>query len=147
MNCLGDSGDADYQASLTEGIDSGQVLAVVGTLGTATGNATYTSLALNWLPPLEGVSNLSDKDLAGSASSYSSVVSNTDHFYVQYFARDCGSLPHCFTVTEDMIPVGNLLKFLQRNYIVPGGTRGADPTQVLNPTLIVLNGASRPSSP
>lgn len=147
MNCLGDSSDTDYQASETEGLDSGQVLAVVGTLGTATGNATYTSLSVNWLPPLEGVSNISDKDLAGSASSYSSTVANTDKFYVQYYARDCRNIPNCVTITEDMVPRGNLIKIIQRNYVVPGSTAGPDPTQVVNPTLIVLNGAARPSHP
>jgi hypothetical protein len=145
MNCLGDSSDADYQASATEGLDSGQVLAVVGTLGTATGNAIYTSLSLNWLPPLKGVANITDEALTGSASSYFAPGIATDKFYLHYFARDCRNLRNCLTVTPDLVPVGHLLKIIQRNYIVPGSNRGPDPSRVLNPTLVVLNGSSRPS--
>jgi hypothetical protein len=33
MNCLGDTGDADYQISETVGIDSGEIIAVLGTPG------------------------------------------------------------------------------------------------------------------
>jgi hypothetical protein len=39
------------------------------------------------------------------------------------------------------------LKIVQRNYVVPGSARGADPTRVVNPVLIVLDGASRPKGP
>ena len=36
-------------------LDGGQVIAVVGALGTKTGNSTYTSLSVNWFPELVGV--------------------------------------------------------------------------------------------
>src|SRR5690606_21129279 len=42
-DCLGDNSDADYQISPTGSLDAGEVLAVAGTLGTLTGNATYVS--------------------------------------------------------------------------------------------------------
>lgn len=146
MNCLGDNPDADYQISPTGSLDSGEVLAVVGTLGTATGNATYTSLAVNWIPPLVGIVNVSDPDLKGSASAFSGQVGHTDKLYVHYFARDCGTLPHCHEVTEEMVPRGEEVKIIQRNYIVPGTARGADPRLLVNPSLIVLDGAARPSN-
>ncbi|WP_133717750.1 hypothetical protein [Methylocaldum gracile] len=146
MNCLGDTQDTDYQISPTESIDSGEVLAVAGTLGTATGNATYTSLAPNRIPALVGVTNVSDPDLKGSASSFSETVGNTDKLYVYYFARDCGNLPNCREITEEMVPPGDAIKIIQRNYVVPGSTQGPDPKQLVNPTLIVFDGAKRPSS-
>jgi hypothetical protein len=138
MNCLGDTADADYQVSETVGLDSGEILAVMGTLGTATGNATYTSLSINRLPELVGTSNLSDEDLAGTASAFSSTVGNTNKLYLKYFSRDCGDLPNCHQVTEQMVPRGESLKLIQRNYIVPGSTRGPAPDRVVNPRLIVL---------
>ena len=61
MNCLGDTQDADYQISAdTYQLDNDQVIAAVGTLGTKTGNATYTSLSVNWFPELVGVLNRDD---------------------------------------------------------------------------------------
>ena len=47
MDCLGDTQDASYQFLGGYGFDNGEVYAVVGTLGTATGNATYVSLGVN----------------------------------------------------------------------------------------------------
>lgn len=141
-DCLGDNSDADYQISPTEGLDGGQVLAVVGTLGTMTGNATYVSLSVNWIPPLQGVLNISDKQLQGTAAPFG--IGTADKLYVHYFARHCSGLENCTEVTEQMVPRGGSLKIVQRNYVVPGSARGADPTRVVNPVLIVLDGASRP---
>jgi hypothetical protein len=141
-DCLGDNSDADYQISPTENLDGGQVLAVVGTLGTMTGNATYVSLSVNWIPPLQGVLNVSDKQLQGTAAAFG--VGGADKLYVHYFARDCSGLENCTEVTEQMVPRGGSLKIVQRNYVVPGSARGADPTRVVNPVVIVLDGASRP---
>ena len=71
MNCIGDGQDADYQLSAdTYHLDDGQVIAVVGVLGTETGNATYSSLSVNWFPQLVGVLNLTDEDLKGSAAEF-----------------------------------------------------------------------------
>ncbi|MGZ3808452.1 MAG: hypothetical protein ACXVCE_10225 [Bacteriovorax sp.] len=138
MNCLGDNSDADYQVSKTVSVDEGNVIAAVGVLGTATGNANYVSLSVNWLPPLVGVINRSNDDLAGSAGAFSSTVANTDKLYVQYFARNCTGIPNCTTVSEAAVPRGDWIKIIQRNYVVPGTTRGADPTQLVNPTIIVF---------
>jgi hypothetical protein len=138
MNCLGDTADADYQISETVGIDQGELIAVLGTLGTETGNATYTSLSVNLLPELVGTGNLIDEDLFGTAKAFSSQVDNTDKLYLQYYARDCRKIPNCLSINEKMVPRGADLKFIQRNYIQPGSKRGPDPRQVVNPRLIVL---------
>lgn len=143
MNCLGDTADADYQISPTATIDSGEVLVAVGTLGTATGNATYVSLSANWIQVLKGVLNIRDDDLRGSASVYSDSVSNTENFYVQYFARDCGELRNCEELTQEMVPRGGAVKIIQRNYLVPGSSRGPDPRLVLDPVLLVLDGTDQ----
>lgn len=146
MNCLGDTQDADYQVSPSVSVDDGKVIAIAGTLGTATGNATYVGLSVNWMDVLKGVANVSDKDLQGSASKFSGTVANTDKLYVHYFARDCTGLSDCFEITEDMVPRGGTVKIIQRNYVVPGTTRGPDPHELLNPVTIVLDGTARSAS-
>jgi hypothetical protein len=138
MSCLGDNSDADYQVSKTVSIDQGEIIAVLGVLGTATRNANYVSLSVNWIPPLVGVLNKSDDELAGTADFFAGTVENTGKFYVQYFARNCTGIPDCTTISEATIPRGDLLKIIQRNYVVPGTNRGADPKLVINPTIMVL---------
>ncbi|WP_027157221.1 hypothetical protein [Methylobacter luteus] len=147
MNCIGDNQDEDWRLSQRYSIDSGQVLAVMGTLKTATGNATYSSIALNRSSVLQGIGNVFDEELAGTASAFSETVGNTDPFYVQYFARDCTGLSHCFEVTEEMIPKGETVTFIERNYVVPGTARGADSRQMLTSLVIVFDGKARPQSP
>lgn len=139
MNCLGDTADADYQISKTVSLDKGEVIAAAGVLGTATGNASYVSLSVNWLPPLVGVLNRTHNDLAGSADDYSATVANTDKLYLQYFARDCSGVPNCTAISEKSVPKGEFIKIIQRNYVVPGSLRGGDPTKLVNPSIIVLN--------
>ena len=117
---------------------------MAGTLGTVTGNATYVSLSVNWIPPLQGVLNISEKELQGTAALFGKDIGSANKLYVHYFARDCSGLESCSEVTEQMVPRGGSLKIVQRNYVVPGSARGADPTRVVNPVLIVLDGASRP---
>jgi hypothetical protein len=142
MDCLGDTQDADYQISQSMQIDGGKVVAVMGTLSTATGNATYTSLSVNWFPELVGVSNIDDTDLDGTAAGFSSVLRhrhNADRFYVYYIARDCDGLPNCREISKKLVPTGGLIKFIQRNYVNPGSTNGPDPNKILNPVAIVFD--------
>lgn len=146
MNCLGDNQDASYFIAPGKVLDPGWVYAVVGTLGTATGNATYVALNLNDLSKLKGVFNVPDTQLAGSAASYAGAVNNTDKFYVHYFARNCDAIKNltdgqCTTVTEEMVPLlGNdpVGKFsvIQRSYVRPGTARGALSSDQLRPMII-----------
>ena len=146
MDCLGDTQDADYQLSQSAQIDGGEVVAVVGVLSKETGNATYTSLSVNWFPELIGVANIDDKDLKGSAASFASALQyDSDWFYVYYVARDCTGLARCREISKKLVPAGELIKFIQRNYINPGSSSGPDPKYILNPVTIVLNGANRPT--
>ena len=138
MDCLGDTQDADYQISQSVQIDDGQVIAVIGTLSTETGNATYTSLSVNWFPELVGVMNIDDTDLKGTAASFG--TANSGLFYVFYVARDCTGLTNCREVSTKLVPTGAIIKLIQRNYINPGSTNGPDPAMILNPVVIVLDG-------
>jgi hypothetical protein len=146
MNCLGDTQDTDYQISQSLHIDDGQVIALLGTLATETGNATYVSLSVNWFPALVGVQNLSDLQLRGSAAPFAGALQHDARlFYVHYLARDCGGLHPCVEIPRKLVPVGETIKIIQRNYVVPGSRRGPEPTKLLNPVAIVLDGKSRPS--
>jgi len=145
MNCLGDNQDDEPQISGgTYHLDDGQVIAVVGTLGKETGNATYTSLSVNWFPELVGVLNSDDPVLEGSAEKFKDALSKPDRypkFYVYYFARDCSGLyPYCQEVPRTVVPRGGTIKILQRNYINPGSKRAPDPFKVLNPFSIQFDG-------
>ncbi len=143
MNCLGDNQDADYQISAgTYHLDDDQVIAVVGTLGTKTGNATYTSLSVNWFPELVGVLNRDDPVLEESAKKFQDELTNPyTKFYVYYFARDCSGLyPWCQEISKKLIPRGDTVKIIQRNYINPGSMRGPNPHAVLEPVAIEFDG-------
>jgi hypothetical protein len=148
MNCLADNPDTDYQ--ITQPglyIDDGEVIAAVGTLATATGNATYVSLGVNRFPALVGVTNLSDRDLDGTAASFQGALQHDARlFYVYYLARDCTGLHPCLELTTKMVPVGDQIKLMQRNYVPPGSISGPDPARVLNPFAITLDGRRRPTS-
>jgi hypothetical protein len=149
MNCLADNQDTDYQNTLPPlYLDDGQVIAAVGTLATATGNATYVSLGINRFPALVGVANLSDTDLEGTAASFQAALQHdAGLFYVYYLARDCTGLRPCLEIPRKLLPLGEMLKLMQRNYVTPGSTRGPDPAKVLNPFAIILDGRARPSTP
>lgn len=147
MDCLGDTQDADYQIAQSVSIDDDTVVAVVGTLATRTGNATYTSLSVNWFPQLVGVKNIDDSELDGSAAAFASVLQHDPrYFYVYYIARDCtGLMPNCVEIPRKLVPVGEIIKIIQRNYVSPGSQRGPDPNKLLNPFAILLDGRQRPT--
>jgi hypothetical protein len=147
MNCLGDSQDADYQISASHHLDNGEVIAVVGTLGTKTGNATYTSISVNWFPALVGLLNRDDVVLEESAKKFKDKLTNPyTKFYVYYFARDCSGLyPWCQEIPRTLLSRGETVKFVQRNYINPGSRRGPDPRLMLNPVTIEFDGTKRPT--
>lgn len=147
-NCLGDGQDASYFFMPPQPIDDGQVYAVVGTLGTQTGNATYNGLSINDASLLKGVANVPDhdpdspeSDLEGSADGYAGTVANHDKFFVHYFTRDCDAIEGltdgaCTTITEKMVPPmtdvsapgdPHLHGFFTaglRSYVKPGTARG-----------------------
>ncbi len=144
MNCLGDTQDTSYQSTLNLFLDNNEVYAVAGTLGTRTHNATYTNLALYRSSTLSASVSISDGDLRDTAMSYVQRVNNADKFYLRYFSRDCSRfvprLPGCLSVTEEMVPRGEAMKIIQRNYIKMGTARGPYSTQGLAPYVVTLDG-------
>ncbi len=153
MNCLGDTQDTTYLMSPDQlSLDHGEIYAVVGTLATVTGNATYVGLSLNDTLLVEGFANVGSDQLIDTALSYEDQVkSNIHNFYVYYFARDCSDIlaltdGNCFTITDKMIPSCfdpevepcHNFKFALRNYIVPGTRRGPDSTLIQLPRILKL---------
>ena len=153
MNCILDGQDASYFIAPANPLDPatpqdpGWVYAVVGTLGTATGNATYVGLSVNDVSKLKGVLNIPDTDLKGSAEWYSyNKAIRTDKFFVHYFTRDCQAIKDytdgaCTTVTEDMVPpLGEgkqgLFSTALRSYVYPSTARGPLSSEQLNPIII-----------
>ncbi len=136
MDCLGDTQDASYQFRGGYEFDNGEVYAVVGTLGTATGNATYVSLGVQNFRLRLGAVNVDGSKLVGSADpAWYPGVDHLDKLYVYYFTRDCAGLEElthdfCYSVpdTELVIPSGVKASFVERDYLRVGTQRGPDST-------------------
>lgn len=158
MNCNGDNNDAAIYWGKPFPLDSGQVYAVLDTLATETGNATYVGLSINDAATFASPVNVLDVGLKGSADGYASTVDNTDKFFVHYYTRDCAPLEEllgdrpqdCTQLTSQMVPrrsdttaVGHpalkgMFMVALRNYVVPGTQRGADPTKLLPPRILTF---------
>lgn len=159
MNCLGDGQDASYFLIKPKPLDTGKIYAVVSTLATETDNATYVGLSVNDASRLNGVLNVSDINLKGSASGYAGAVSDPDKFFVYFFTRDCEAIADltdgaCTTITSDMVPLAGddkapgdadlhgMFSAAVRNYVVPGSERGPDPTKQLRPRVLTFSNAN-----
>ena len=122
-----------YQFRGGYGFDNGEVYAVVGTLGTATGNATYVSLGVNDFHLRLGALNVEGTKLLGSTDpAWYPGVDNLDKFYVYYFTRHCEGLEElthgfCSSVQDAplVIPDGDKATFVERDYIRVGTRAGA----------------------
>ncbi len=142
-NCAGDNWDASYFIAGGRPLDSGEVYALVGTLGTQTGNATYVALSVNNLQKLEGVVNVSDPKLKGSARAYTRSVRNHNKYYVHYLTRNCARIRNltdgeCTSIDRTALPRGVKFASVVRDYLAPGTRRGPDPTKLLKPRIIEL---------
>jgi hypothetical protein len=146
MDCLGDTQDASYQYRGGYGFDDDQVYAVVGTLGTATGNATYVSLGVQNFRLRLGAVNVDGNKLHGSIDLYlDSGVDNLNNFYVYYFTRDCEGLEDltgnfCLSVEDSplVIPEGDRGSFVERNYMSVGTQRGPESSLILPSRVLKL---------
>ncbi|WP_431961419.1 hypothetical protein [Actinacidiphila sp. bgisy160] len=162
MNCLGDQQDAAYFLSRPLPLDAGQVYAVVGTLATETGNATYSALSVNDASLLAGVANVLDTGLKGSADDYTKTVEHSDKFFVHYFTRDCSVLrgvpdwpKSCTGITTDMLPsradttamgdpaLHGMFMASLRDYVKPGTARGPDSSQLLTPRILTFTQSAK----
>lgn len=163
MNCQGDQQEAALPFSGPRYLGPDQVFAVVGSLATETGNATYVGLSANDLSMMAGVANALDTDLTdqggnvlikglrGSAASFDETVDNTDKLFVYYFAWDCSMLTdvdggeYCATIPVDLLPstVGDpslrgTFTVGLRNYIAEGAQRGPDSGLLLTPRIFTF---------
>jgi hypothetical protein len=151
MNCLAPTEDAAYFMSKRLWLPANRVYAVVGALGTQTGNATYVGLGLNSSVTQLGFANIDDDYLAGTANGYD--VPNRDRFFLQYFARDCkGERLEALTAGSRCYSIGDqlpecpdpddlgctMLVLSLRNYLLPDSQRGPAPELTLNPVVIPL---------
>jgi len=143
MDCVGDTQDATYQFLPGLQFDDGQVYAVAGTLGTATGNATYVSLGVNNTRLRLGAINVDGAVLEGSAAPYG--VGHADELYVHFFTRDCSDLGdltrgQCTEVGASAleIPPGVRASLVERDYIAVGTRRGPDSTLSLPSVVLRL---------
>ncbi len=144
MDCAGDTQDASYGFCPGITFDDGEVWAVIGTLGTETGNATYVGVGLNNFRLRLGAKNVDYTKLKGSAAFYGSIA-NLDKFFVYYFARDCNDLEawtHGFCAevedSELVLPIGDRAALTERDYIAPGTQRGPDSTELLPSRVLKL---------
>jgi hypothetical protein len=149
MNCLAPTEDAVYFMSKRLWLPDDRVYAVVGALGTRTGNATYVGMGLNSSVTQLGFANIADDTLAGSADGYD--VPNHDRFFLQYFARDCTGLDaltggnHCYAIGDQLPDCADptdltctMLVLSVRDYLLPDSQRGPEPKLTLNPLVIPL---------
>ncbi len=158
MDCQVDQQDAGLFFSSPHSLDSGQVCAIVGTLATETGNATYVGLSANDASIMGGVPNATilDTGLKGSSDFYApgDNPSKFSKFFVHYFTRDCANVPgrpqDCTQITDEMLPPisditalgdpalhGTIIVSL-RDYIAPGTERGPDPSKLLTPRILTF---------
>jgi hypothetical protein len=150
MNCLAPTEDTAYFMSARLPLPNDRVYAVIGALGTQTGNATYVGLGLNASTTQLGFDNIEDTYLAGSANRYTAVPYH-DRFFLQYFARDCTGLEtltegsHCYSIGDQLPDCSDpadltcaMLVLSVRNYLLPDSQRGPEPKLTLNPLFIPL---------
>jgi hypothetical protein len=158
MNCNVDQQESSLYFSSLSSLDSGQVLAIVGTLATETGNAVYVGLSANDALILGGVANVMDTDvigpdgpikgLKGSADRYATRVNNTGKFFVHYFTKNCSVLPpedfeNCSPTNGVDPAIGDPTlrgKFIivLRDYIATKTQRGPDVSKLLTPRVLMF---------
>ncbi len=156
MDCQGDQQEAAYYFSSPRSINSGQIYAVVDTLATETGNATYVALAATDASIMAGVSNgtILDTGLKGSAVGYATTVHNTGKFFVHYFT----GTGNCAVLDKVLVnvPVGaancteisgttqgdpnlyGMFIFALRDYIATDTARGPDSSKLLTPRILTF---------
>ncbi len=160
MDCQADQQEAGLFFSSPRPLDSGQVVAVVGTLATETDNAIYVGLSANDASIMGGVPNATilDTGLKGSADAYKATVNNTGKFFVHYFTRHCSALGtalgragDCTEIDDNMLaPIsdtsalgdptlhGSIIVSL-RDYIARGTEHGPDSSKLLTPRILTFN--------
>ena len=148
MNCQADAQDTTYIGSQQGGLDNQEVYAVMGSMATLTGNATYVNVSVYEAAEFYGVVSIDNTQIEGSAANFCASgdctgINNVDKFYLFYLTRDCQSLglSNCFSIGPDKIAPGKQFKIVQRTYIKPGTERGPDSTKLVLPLMFQLDGS------
>jgi hypothetical protein len=150
LNCLAVTEDTAYFMSPRLPLPDDRVYALVGALGTQTGNATYVGLGLNSSLTKLGFANIDDDTLKDTANRYLDVP-NHELFFLQYFARDCERIKaltrgsHCYSIRDqlpycpdpDDFTCAELVLSL-RDYLLPDSQRGPASELTLSPIVIPL---------
>jgi hypothetical protein len=158
-NCLGDSQDTDaYRLGAVGTMSNRQMAIVAGVNATQTGNASYTSLAINDVETFTGVASLSQTNpdavgfnsgsLTGSAEQLlidlglyghasAQLKSDLPYLYAAIVARSCSyTSRNCIAIDNTEIPANHHVSITQRAYIKPGQSTSASPDAMLNPLVI-----------
>lgn len=159
MDCQGDQQEAAYFVSSPRSVDSGQVYAIVGTLATAIGNATYVGLSANDASIMGGIKDATilDTGLQGSADGFADPAGRYDKLFVHFFTRDCsmlsavpGGTDNCTQISEDLLPPASdttaqgdpalhgTIIFSLRDYIAQGEISGPDSTKLQTPRILTF---------
>lgn len=155
----GDQHDAGLYWTKPLPLDAGQVYAVVDTLATETGNATYVGLGVNDASRFLSPTGVTDATLKGSAHGYAATVEHPGKFFVHYFTRSCAVLEglpgrpqNCTEITPQMVPPKGITNAPGhpslrgmfwpglRDYIAPGTEYGPDTSKLLRPRILTFTG-------
>lgn len=135
MNCNVDQQEAGLYFTSPRALDSGQVLAIVGTLATETGNAVYVGLSANDASVMGGVANVMDTDVNGPDGLIKGLKGSADSYGVE----NCSP--------TDRVPVEppmgdpdlrGMFIIALRDYIATGTARGPDPSKLLTPRILTF---------
>ncbi len=158
-NCLGDSQDTDaYRLGSVGALSARQMAIVAGVNSTQTGNASYTSLAINDVETFTGVASLSQTNAAAVGFNSGSLTGSAEqlltdlglydrtsaqlkndlpYLYSAIVARSCSyTTRNCLAIGTADIPTNHHVSITQRAYIKPGQTTSADPDTMVNPVVI-----------
>lgn len=142
--CNGDCGDTLYPISKNvyskrhSTIDNGnnEIYVVFGVNHKATGQATYSSVALYWFNTLSGIfAPSSENGFDGSAAVYLGEDHPANPYLFAYrFARNCSGKPYCYDVpkTGDIsVPEGGQVFWIERMYLQPETGTGQNPDETI----------------
>ncbi|MBF0281708.1 MAG: hypothetical protein HQM07_03990 [Zetaproteobacteria bacterium] len=158
-SCLGDNQDTDSYRFGVIGLLAGNKTSIIaGVNHTVTNAATYISLAINDQTTVKGVASLSQTNpgaagfssgsLTGSAataltdlglinSASPNLIANLPNLYVAFVSRNCTpGQTYCAQVNTADVPLLNPISIIQRAYLKPGSTAGANPNLLLTPKII-----------
>lgn len=159
-NCLGDSQDTDsYRYGLAGRLPANSMFLMVGINHTQTGNGSYVSLGIFDQATELGVAAVSQTNpaavgfnsgaLTGSAAGFLNAVGlygaaspslriRLGDMYVALFARNCPAAvsAYCTVLTTDQLPLSSSVLLMQRAYLKPGTTTGANPDVMQTPYVI-----------